>query len=257
MSGLEHYRNGQKRNWRGWQWNRIVERLTVPVEEATVLYLCGPEDLDREKALARGFLNENLIAVDVDEKNVQRVRSRGGIGITGNLLSMLWSWPSDWPVDVVVADFCAGFDNTAIGLMYALFFSEAVSAEWPRLTVLSVNLQRGRDPQTNKFRDAIRDLSDEDWPLKHRGFQFYSMAINSIHQWLGLPEDADVGDKVAAPAGNSYRSNRVVMDSVVMRWPPIPSGYRSPPGVDESDDGVRRKIVACRAVRTMRLRRSA
>jgi hypothetical protein len=150
--GLTEYRADQKNAWRGWQWNRIVERLTVPVEDATVLYLCGPEDIDREKALRLGFTNENLIAVDVDEESIRRVRASGGLGIAHDLTELVESWPREWPIDVVVADFHCGLNNMTMGFLDAL-------CRGANLPVVSMNAQRGRDAQSAELRaEAVDDL---------------------------------------------------------------------------------------------------
>jgi hypothetical protein len=72
-----NYKFGTKANWRRWQWNRIVERLAVPVRDAVVVYLAGPEDLDRPVALSKGFRPDNLIAVDRDGDVVKQLRMNG------------------------------------------------------------------------------------------------------------------------------------------------------------------------------------
>lgn len=265
--GLESYRNGQKKNWRGWQWNRIVERLAVPVEEALCLYLCGPEDLDREKALSKGFRSENLIAVDLEQVNIDHVRDSGGLGICHDLGALIREWPADWPLDVIVADYCVGLERVAICLGLDLLRSRAVSATRPTLTVdlregfgyrdwehlvheptvLALNLQRGRDEFSNGIR---RRLGGE----KHRGVAWSKgFKLGLLRGTTGVSvSEAEKLTAECCEAINSYRSKRVYMDSLVMRVP----GIRETWNIQHrpEDRTARRKITACRAVRTTRLR---
>lgn len=267
IQGLEHYRNGRKKNWRGWQWNRIVERLSVEPRDATVLYLCGPEDLDREWALKRGFRNENLIAVDLSPDNVQRVRRGGGLAICHDLNELVRAWPEDWPIDVVVADFCAGLGDSELGLVHAAVFSRGLNRVGPKepVPVLSVNLQRGRErgdfargvlSQHRRFDNSHTKGFN---PGKHRGLMWYLLAQRGL--FMGKEPPAPVLEAThafMAPSFNSYRSNRVYMDSVVFRWPGVPG--LSTGGVERRVHGVvaeaRRKVAACRALRTMMARPS-
>jgi len=267
MSGLDSYANGRKKNWRGWQWNRIVERLMVPVEDATVLYLCGPDDFDREKALARGFRNENLIAVDLDENHVRAVRAGGGLAIAYDVNELLRAWPSDWPVHAVVADFCCGLGTTAYRLVHALIFSGATSSE-AHPCVVAVNLQRGRDAQSNNWRDMLTEVFPQagaEWevdPRKHRGSQFVVVARHALAKAVesycagrvgyGYLAAAGLISEVMQPAYNTYRSRMVYMDSVVMRWPGSPYA-----NTNKQIAAARRKIAACRALRTTMLKRDA
>jgi hypothetical protein len=162
MVGLESYDSGAKETWRGWQWNRIVERLIgtrrlsdkekrLELAKKTVLYLCGPDDHDRTVALRHGFRSENLIAVDICSDNIAKVRKHGGIGIVSRLEQVVDGW-SGVHIDAIVADTCSGFDNAAFDLEQSMMRSKAVSHE----TVVSINLKRGRDPGSNHFRDLLK-----------------------------------------------------------------------------------------------------
>lgn len=269
-AGLDSYRNKRKDDWRGWQWNRIVERLSVPVEEAVALYLCGPADVDRAKAVLRGFRTENLIGVDLDEENVRRVRAGGGLAICADINELVAVWPKDWPVHVIVADFCAGFDDTAINLASALMSRTGAM----RGTVVSVNLQRGRDATTNDLRAWLKETYSEALaigasfggphdpdPRIHRGRQFLAACVNGWLVSWGEPAER------LYPDYNSYRSHRVFMDSVVFRWPGafiqrpatgLMAKLRETAGVLFGSrlpfPAASRKIAACRALRTMKVR---
>jgi hypothetical protein len=273
-TGLDDYRNGRKNNWRGWQWNRIVERLSVPVEDATVLYLCGPDDVDREKALARGFRNENLIAVDVVEEYIGRIRSTGGLGIRHNLHDLLWAWPQDWPLHVVIADYCAGITRETSRLKNILALGPAISQPGVT-TVVCANFQRGRDAWSNPIRDVHKDLFSTEWtpdelvvvlaklramgvddPTKNRAFIFTMEYRAALRRWLVdagwcVRDAAELSRTDLGIAFKTYRSSRVQMDSVVLRAAcrRVDGSLRLPQLAV-----ARRKIAACRALRTVKLR---
>jgi len=275
--GLDEYTAGSKKNWRGWEWNRIVERLMVPVEDALVLYLCGPDDLDRKKALEKGFRPENLIAVDLLEDNVRKVRNAGGIGISHDFGALVREWPADWPIDVIVADFCKGFDRYIARFGLDLLTSPGVSP-WVEngtlwygdtmrhfcvedfRTVLAINLQRGRDAWSNGIRNNLRRSWPE--PLKglelHRGVIWVLGFLDGFLKQTGAYSFREMTllNHGVSWVHNSYRSNVVVMDSAVMRLPGVT--FSNPLFVCHAppDNTARRKIAACRAVRTMMLKKN-
>lgn len=194
MSGLEQYIGGQKATWRGWQWNSCVQRLPefdgmhIDVRkrnnfikdvcsEKTVIYLCGPSDVDREHARRFGFRDENVIAVDLDPARTGGVTKNGHPVINSDLSSVVANWPDDWRIDLIVADFCCGFSRQATDFGLSLFASGAVSDR----TVVSLNLLRGRDRASNLQRAFIQSLRqviadyDQSWGMidvkhqSHRG----------------------------------------------------------------------------------------
>lgn len=260
-NGLSSYTAGQKKNWRRWQWNRIIERLAVPVRDAVVLYLVGPEDVDREVAVAKGFRPENLIAVDIASRNIQRVRAGGGLGICADLNDVIASWPQDWSLDAVVADFCGGFNQAAFRLLDALRFRGA-----SHQTVVSVNLLRGRDPESNEGRSVLKKHGNDPDLSRHRG-KFFTLSAMAVVPAAVLADDLLVGSahthgvesllfrerllNSMRPAWNSYTSTgRTYFDSAVLAWP----ASRRPivPEWHHSLLSTRRKIAACRALRTMK-----
>ena len=259
MAGLDSYANGTKETWRGWQWNRIVERLPGwrpnmgpsfyrnLCADKTVLYLCGPDDFDRQVALKKGFRHENLIACDLD--GVSHVRSGGGLGISCNLIDAISLWPKDWPLDVIIADFCGGITRESFDLALSVHWSPAVHSG----TVLSANFLRGRDAWVNEIRQKIPNhLSGSACQLvfppgfseKHRGCVFaywkYSWSWSEVLHYddsrladmgieiqrnrygtfiNGIPFDSFLAEyyRHANPEFYTYRSGVQYFDSVVMR----------------------------------------
>lgn len=189
MTKTSGYKLGRKNNWRRWQWNRIAEILSCARRDALVLYLPAEEDLDRIVALQHGFRDSNLIAVDSSEHVVKTLRSQNRLAIHGRIEDVLFSWPRDWPLSVVIADFCQGFDRSARNFLVAL-----VHADWD-MTV-SVNLLRGRENDKEQ-REVVAIHRDqmEQWNLseserqdnvhKHRGLMFFNCYFNSMCGWRG------------------------------------------------------------------------
>jgi hypothetical protein len=252
MKGLEAYKAGQKKNWRGWLWNRATERLTTPVENAVVLYLAGPEDHDRQKAIARGYRNENVIAVDIDADNIERVRRAGGIGICANLTSVLLAWPEDWPIHAILGDFCGGLAGPAADFAMALWACEGMRPG----TVVAVNLQRGRDAVSNEVRSLLSRIGYG----KHRGKAFMGMMLGYIRVFEKngaiTRQQRELGERFIEhkAAYNSYTSTgRTWFDTVVFKWPGV-LGKGCGVDDDELDAEVARKVAALRAVRTMKQR---
>jgi hypothetical protein len=158
---VETYKFGTKNNWRKWLWNRITERLHVPVRNALVLYMGAAEDLDRAEALRRGFTNTNLIHVDRDAKVTAAVRRAGGLGVTGDFFEVVRCWPQRHSIDVVLGDFCNGLTaNNWTGVVQLPLWRQC------RESVFAFNLLRGRDPATNEWRAMWQKGHEKD--TKHR-----------------------------------------------------------------------------------------
>ena len=165
MKGINGYYSGTKETWRGWKWNSIAhvaleyDDRIPPSERArrlsqkTVLYLVGPEDFDRKKAMAKGFANHNLIAIDLVQERVDEVRRNGGLAIRGSLQTVLLNWPSDWLIDVVDGDFCSGLVNDIGELPFCLHGCRGMHEK----TVVSLNLMRGRDAHSNITRECLNN----------------------------------------------------------------------------------------------------
>jgi len=281
MVGLSSYESPQKQAWRGWQWNQVVAHLPefrrsgrVPskgsagerlvTSEKTVLYLAGPTARDLDCAVQRGFHPTNVIAIDLTDENIVAVRERGGIGICDDLNVVLRSWPADWHIDVVIADFCCGLDKTAVRFMNALFCSRGVSHK----TVISLNLQRGRD----KFSDSFRKWQDAGAPdeslKKNRAWQWLMAANFELMKHSTFRTRFRIlGDFVEAnalhsmPRFQTYCGSRVLMDSMVLNWPSdcILEDGEGPDSGDLRDaiEACKRKVAASRAVRTAKRKRIA
>jgi hypothetical protein len=59
------YDVGRKNHWRRTIWNEILRRTAGQEKQNVVLYLAGPQDLDRTVALQKGVPDQNLVAIDV------------------------------------------------------------------------------------------------------------------------------------------------------------------------------------------------
>jgi hypothetical protein len=238
------YKNGQKNNWRKWQWNRIVERLESigrPRKETVVLCLAGMEDLDRREAIRRGFRSDNLIAIDLSSDVVKTLRGKGGIASLVDLNDAISVWRPPPTIDVLVADFCGGFsEKSGMGLINSLianplcFSSEAI---------IAVNMLRGRDGWSNEsdwpfHYDKVKHLGESPllgnrfWyefhcrpvPVKHRGqiflailAKYYLPLFAPEHLQGSLPCQVIMG--TFSPAFWEYKSATNFFDSVVFRLP--------------------------------------
>lgn len=234
------YSGKQKKDWRGWQWNRIVEKLHLlgkKPQNSIVVYLAGITDFDRPVAMARGFRPENLIAIDRESKVVDKLRSENVLAVSSTLLDACIAWPSNRPVDVLLADFCSGFNQEASDFAGAIYMNPAFSN-----VVLASNFQRGRDAQTNELRASISERFNG-CPVdsKHRGLIFFHAMWDFFWERqrstergaenLKLHRDAyiEYSKLGAAPQINSYKSKSetngkkttVVFDSCVFVPPSL------------------------------------
>lgn len=217
MSGKDfNYANPAKDAWRERQWNEIKKRIKVRPHYATVLYLAASTDFDSIEAVRRGFINENLIAVDADESVVKKLRASGRLAIQGDFCDVLMAWPDEVPLHVVVPDFCCGLtDKTLAGLARALVGPRAVQN-----TVVACNLLRGRDKSelrenlVSKFETVLSRA----WGVKHRGAQFVAWHMNNVAALVqsNAPERINC---ILEPNGgvrlDSYKSGVQYFDSVV------------------------------------------
>lgn len=238
MLGIENYKFGQKNNWRRSVWNELARR-TQDRRNARILYLAGPQDLDAIVAAQKGFSAGNMIAVEGNEQRAAQLRIQGRNTICANIADVLFSWPKRHDVHVINADFCAGLTIDAIDIVDAMSFP-ALSQ-----SVAVINMQRGRDAQSNSVRTLLRKAEDagaaSTLDMKHRGFQLlflHSLELAFVavmgHQLRGgngcmipdgLMEDeefiglVDMFIQSYHPRFFSYKSGRVRMDSVVFQHP--------------------------------------
>jgi len=175
-----------------------------------------------------GFKLENIVAVDSDETAVANARRAGCVAIAGDIHDIAERW-TDGTIHGCIADYCCG-------LTYE---------QWWKSTQLSMcisgpvvlNFQRGRDSseRTITLRNALKRMGVT---TKHRGEQFLLWHVLSAISALdgnasGKDHDTDAmckisqGDREEVDAlmkravreysavFNSYRSNTVVMDTIV------------------------------------------
>lgn len=231
------YDYGQKNNWRRAIWNEVLRRTAGREKVEPVLYLAGPDDLDRAVAISKGVPNQNLIAIDRDVSNVLAVRDRQSPAVSGDVIDVLGSWPDKTPACAVFLDFCSGLEAGTWGV-YDLFERKPL-----RNAVVAVNFMRGRDPSLR----GLRELLDQTGlcPSKHRARQFlyshaFEIAVMAIEMMRGQPNPSKGGmihlwwpaDPMVAefmrsmittevermePRFLSYRSGPLVFDSAVFR----------------------------------------
>jgi hypothetical protein len=226
MNGsTKDYKFGRKNNWRRWNWNQILHRTNGREKTEIVLYLAGPDDLDRPIAIGKGVPSRNLIAVDRVFDNVAGVRARKGYAIQADILDLLRAWPPDVQVCAVVLDLCSGlWDRERLSRLCALFMLH------PSLqnAVLGCNLQRGRDAAANDVIQTLAGRPEIRWPEiqkqfgtvvgpKHRGHVFaLYRAMEAAFVMSAGCEQVYPNLKLFEPAFFSYRSGVLVFDSVVM-----------------------------------------
>jgi hypothetical protein len=68
------YDVGPKNHWRRTIWNEILRRTAGQEKENLILYLAGPQDLDRKVALQKGVPDQNLVAIPKDTGGVYEQR---------------------------------------------------------------------------------------------------------------------------------------------------------------------------------------
>jgi|GEM_PF-6290577 len=261
------YAYGQKKVWRKWCWNRVCEKLGPHRKDKTVLYLAGSGDYDRREALQRGFKNNNLIAIDLSNKNISHVRRSGGLGVQEDLYNVLMVWPHDWRIDVLIADFCQGLSDCSAQLIHGIFNCPAIDNK----TILWINMMRGRDAKSNEDRKKWAEiLLRWSWSMtgnvKHRGelwfWIMYGEATRRLAEQWGQEKAEKYVHKYTnalvnhcQPQFTSYRSeSNQFFDTII---------YRNPFRLDTSTGNhheykrykeliaAKHKISALRAIRTM------
>lgn len=171
LVGLADYKNGTKNNWRRWQWNQIAARVRDR-RNAVVLYLASDQDLDRRVAVSKGFNPNNLIAVDIDQSKVDRLRAAGKLAIHGELASVCAYFGGE-RIDVVAADLCCGITKRGAILMDVISHFVPIKPGG----VVAVNLLRGRDAYLNAANAAM--VSHYGKSEKHRGKSWIRQVIHN------------------------------------------------------------------------------
>jgi hypothetical protein len=287
MGEVLTYKFGQKNNWRNRCWNIIAESHKKRLADAKVLYLCGPEDLDREVAIRKGFKDKNLFAVSNDKDVVAALRAKKRSVIYGDILEVAQAFGEK--LDVLHLDLCTGLDSDVQRIAMALFANVKIGG------TLLVNFQRGRDASSNHYRKLLEPTMQtlkRESDRKHRGLYFYfytywlfieryykpfhtmmeTGGLSAVFVYLNAhPQVAKAlfeAYELAMPfCFFTYKSNVVLMDSIVitnflMALQPLKNTvvkriknntFRSGEallGVDSSS--LVRQIAAVKAVRTRR-----
>jgi hypothetical protein len=287
------YGFSQKNNWRRTQWNQILVRTRGLEKTQPILYLAGPDDNDRHVATSKGVPSQNLIAIDRDRANVERVKSGSNPALHSDIESVIKSWPSHRKVCAVMLDFCSGLENR-----YFLDLREPLARTPFAGAAISINFQRGRDKssedarqrlQSRRFMDLfskvpqhVRFISVWSQDEKNRAAMFMMSLIldlvDGVLFTLGAakPRDVDPGVRarlfmnivsVLKPTFHSYQSvtetpqsrRVVVFDSVVFSQIQLQDGSGIQTEIEDQIDYGRdpllaRRISATLAVRTARMR---
>jgi hypothetical protein len=261
------YKNGPKNHWRRTVWNEVLRRTAGREKTQPILYLAGPEDLDRAVAVSKGVPRQNLIAVDRHMPNVKGIQGAGAPAVCESIESVLWSWPDGRPVAAVMLDFCGG-----LHVKHFADVMQALQRSPYRHSVIMLNLLRGRDPSTAKHREQAVGAQHILEALgmmphgepKHRGRQFIAALLMMLSGTVFLPTgvkfEGDVLDQAGQtlqalnPFFGAYRSGPQVFDSVIFNGPWRLSDALIDRETEElwCDKHTRRRIAAMLAVRTMR-----
>lgn len=223
------YTNGTKGTWRYWAWARLRERLTIQPGLATVLFLSGPTPEDLSAATKNGFKIRNIVAVDKDEAAVKKAREAGCVAIQGDIHDVVEFW-NDGEIHGVIADYCCG-----------LSWEQFRDSSHMHLRVngpICLNFQRGRE--SSPMTVLVRPLFERYGISTSRAEQYlFLMALRLSHakhyeEHKGLITEQDMVDdffcldkcdvdlwmkkiqQALSPATMSYRSNVVIMDSMVL-----------------------------------------
>lgn len=220
---IDGYRENRRKNhWRRWQWNRITERIeqnNKKTKDAVVLYLAGKDNADLLEAERRGFDKRNMIAVDLDDKVINHLRRDGITCFKSKLSDAIFAWKGDPKIDVIIADFCSGIMQEQFLFAYSLLLSSGL---YHRKTVVSVNLQRGRD---KCFSDTYRVWRDQLCVdvTKHRGVGFINLLFDIFlkiskekHTVEKYIETNNMFKRWVNPVFNEYKSGKqLTFDSCV------------------------------------------
>lgn len=268
ISPISRYNNDTKARWRGWVWNRVKDRLKKPAFKANVLYLAGDGNYDMREAVKRGFKRENLIAVDIDETNVENARKQGCIGICCKVEDALHCWPENFELDAVILDYCCGVnDNVMTVAMQSSLYRCCGSG-----TTLVMNVQRGRDkarvyqPEGKTERQELLYAAIVTPLLRAMcGKTMLMRTMDELIEWRDYHEahentliDLQMKlDAIMRPDMYSYRAQRVYMDTLLITLPAIGTKLS---GRHTTKDGkvmqdVVRKLAAAKAIHTRRQKR--
>lgn len=133
------YDNYTKDHWRRTCWN-IVEKHAPNKHDALILYLPGTRDIDRSVALKKKYKDHCLVAIERNPKVVDILRKKGVIVVPGDLVTVMQSWPVEYPVSFVLADLQTNNPRVVADILMAFIIGGAF-----RKAGIIYNLQRGRE----------------------------------------------------------------------------------------------------------------
>ncbi len=236
---IKNYRFDEKNQWRRLIWDEMLHRTNGREQAETVIYLAGPDDMDRMVARSKGIPSDRLFAVDRDRANVEKIRARKLPAVRGQALDVLKAWPDSAQVCLIYLDLCCGLPSPQELMDYVNVWTFTPSL---RDAIFAVNLQRGREAgpaniatsQCEEFLHEVAAQAKSGYAsmcgsAKHRGMQFYSWicfhvvgAFYRTQGHYGLSRASNMIASCLAPKPFTYRSGKLVFDSVVLspfyRW---------------------------------------
>jgi len=283
-----NYEVEQKRHWRYWVWKRIAENCGVHPSFATVLFLSGPSPSDLQAATKYGFKLRNIVAVDMNAECVEAARKAGCTAIQGSLHEVVTKW-SDGQIHGVVADYCCGLTiDVAIESFHIASVVPSVAFNFQRgresdacsrllretfdvkdralLMKMFMNTvwllcdytlrSGGPDPKgfVQCVADAAAQYSSSEKEVREKRSvvfaEYFKLAVEA-----GVLCKESMLELMSHPAMSqiatcSYRSNKVVMDSVVGSFKGCDGGIRENWRTPRRTS-VDRRLAATKAIRTM------
>lgn len=237
MSGaVMNYDFGPKRHWRRWAWNRIDESVVGDRRDKLVLYLAGADDFDRAEALRRGFVANNLVAVERDAASLASLRGQGVLAVEGEFAEVAHHLAKTRRCDVLFGDFCNGLTPDLVHNVQRWCGEPNL-----RDAVFAFNLLRGRDSKSAEMRGACSGIADPG-KRKHRGYMLFMWTVMALAIGLARAEGKEEDDPSIVENGmllhrrmkwaiGSYRSaSGQYFDSVVFTSP-----MRGMPAADAAD----------------------
>lgn len=293
MIGLETYANKTKWIWRKQVINELISRIRDR-KNSICIGLPSSEDFDRKVLCQKGFKPDNLIGVEIDQNKVNLLRKAGKNIIFDLLEKVIISWPDSPNVSMIIGDFCCGLKEEILDLVMAVTMKKAFEG-----CAVLLNLQRGREKffheQTENMKETVREINDsisevllsqtidnlDDLAKKHgksKNWVDEKFAVMEKELQRLKNEEEDVlaektkhrGKLVIKALSNfpvedlspkyySYRSRKVIMDSVIFTVPreqepgDVPWEHYKEEIKPYMDQETKRKINAALAIRTMRL----
>jgi len=247
------YDTAAKEKWRRRIWKSIRARLLKPAHKAVAVYLAGDGAFDFYEAQDQGFTAWNLIGVDTKKECIDVLRRNGGIGIVGDISTVLNSWRQSLPkIDVLFLDFVGGMTQRNIDCVAGCTHTYALNKH----SIFVCNLLAGRD-MLPRFRNVPKPKDKETKELQqcwaaHRGITMFTTICLRMSGQKSMYSDRIMAYmKILDAEFHSYRNGRQRYDSLLCNWPVLNAQKLLP-----STLAMERKIAAAMAVRTRREKES-